>query len=181
LGAGVCPRRPLTTMSTMSRSQRVSVVGGLLAVITVSISAARQAQFTAESELVVLRVRVTDKSGAYVSGLTGDAFHIFEEGRPQTLHFFEYEDTPVTIGLIIDSSGSMRNARDRIIAASAGFVESSNPQDEVFALVFNDDVRPVLAESTPFTSDAGTLRNALDNVFVPAGRTSLYDAIVVLR
>jgi len=67
--------------------------------------------------------------------------------------------------------------RDRVIAASAAFVESSNPNDEVFALVFDDHVRSVLDPSAPFTDDARVLHRALMDVFMPAGRTALYDAI----
>jgi Ca-activated chloride channel homolog len=115
--------------------------------------------------------------GSYATGLKADAFRVFEEGQPQEVRFFESEDAPITVGLLIDSSGSMRNVRDRVIAASAEFVESSNPDDEVFALVFNHAVRAVLTESAPFTGDAGKLRRALTDVFEPAGRTALYDAI----
>ena len=133
--------------------------------------------FTSESELVVLHVMVTDRGGGYVSGLHADAFRIFDETRPQTPKFFLSEDAPVTVGLILDSSGSMSPLRDRVIAAATEFVESSNPDDEVFALVFDDDVQPVLRKE-PFTSDPETLRRALSSAFRPAGRTSLYDAVV---
>lgn len=126
---------------------------------------------------MVLHVMVKDRSGSYVPGLTAGAFRVLEDNRPQATSFFASEDAPVTIGLVIDSSGSMQGARDRVIAASAAFVETSNPQDEVFALVFNDDVRPVLTSAAPFTSDANTLRTALSKVFQPGGRTALYDAI----
>ncbi len=135
-----------------------------------------QPQFRSESELVVIHVMVTDRSGSYVSGLGADAFRVLDDSRPQTPRFFLNEDAPVTVGLLIDSSGSMRNARDRVIAAATEFVTSSNPQDEIFALVFNDDVQPVLS-GQPFTSDAETLRMALSTVFQPAGRTALYDAV----
>jgi len=150
-----------------------------LAIATATLSAAPppQAQFTTRSELVVLHVRVTDRSGASATGLTAGSFRIFEEGRPQEIRFFESADAPITVGLIIDSSGSMRNVRDRVIAASSEFVASSNPDDEVFALVFNDSVHPVLEDSEPFTGDANALRNALAGVFQPEGRTALYDAI----
>jgi VWFA-related protein len=148
-----------------------------LAIAMSTPSAAPQAQFTTQSELVVLHVRVTDRGGSYASGLTPDSFRVFEEGRPQNVRFFESADAPITVGLVIDSSGSMRNVRDRVIAAASEFVESSNPHDEIFALVFNDAVRPVLEETEPFTGDAGTLRRALADVFEPIGRTSLYDAI----
>jgi VWFA-related protein len=133
--------------------------------------------FSARSELVVLHVMVKDRRGAYVGGLPADAFHVFEEKQPQQIRVFEPEDAPVTVGLLIDSSGSMGPVRDRVIAASSAFVESSHPQDEVFALTFDDDVRAVLDATSPFTSDAGVLRHALADAFVPAGRTALYDAI----
>jgi len=149
-----------------------------LAIATATLSAAPpQAQFAARSELVVLHVRATDRGGSYAPGLTAGSFRIFEEGRPQEIRFFESADAPITVGLIIDSSGSMRNVRDRVIAASSEFVASSNPDDEVFALVFNDSVHAVLEESEPFTGDANALRNALADVFQPEGRTALYDAI----
>ena len=135
-----------------------------------------QPQFRSESELVVLHVMVTDRSGSYVSGLGADAFRVLDDSLPQTPRFFLHEDAPVTVGLLIDSSGSMRNVRDRVIAAAAEFVAASNPQDEVFALVFNDDVQPVL-RGLPFTSDAETLRQALSTAFRTAGRTALYDAV----
>jgi Ca-activated chloride channel homolog len=134
-------------------------------------------RFKAESELVVLHVMVTDRRGAYVTGLTADAFRVFEDDRPQTIRFLAAEDTPVTVGLILDSSGSMLPLRDRVIAASAAFIETSNSEDDVFALVFDDDVRPVLASTSPFTSDPRVLRDALTRAFVPSGRTALYDAI----
>jgi VWFA-related protein len=134
-------------------------------------------QFKSESELVVLHVTVKDRSGGYVSGLPADAFRIVDETRPQTAKFFLDEDAPVTVGLILDNSGSMAPLRDRVIAAAAEFVESSNSADEVFALIFDDDVHPVLRRA-PFTSDPEELRGALASVFQPAGRTSLYDAVV---
>jgi VWFA-related protein len=133
--------------------------------------------FTAESDLVVLHITVKNRAGSYVDALGADAFHVFEENRPQRIDFFANEDSPITVGLIIDSSGSMGPVRDRVLAASVEFVESSNPLDEMFALVFNDDVRPVLSASDPFTEQAEVLRDALSAAFVPAGRTALHDAI----
>jgi Ca-activated chloride channel homolog len=134
-------------------------------------------QFKSESELVVVHVLVTERSGAYVSGLPSDAFRLFDETRPQTTKFFLNEDAPVTVGLIIDSSGSMGHARDRVIAASTEFVQSSNPQDEIFALTFNDEVHPIFGGNS-FTSDSVVLGGALAKAFQPIGRTALYDAVV---
>jgi VWFA-related protein len=133
--------------------------------------------FKAQAELVVLHVMVKDRKGAYVSGLTADAFEVLEEDRPQNIAFFTPEDAPVTIGLVIDSSGSMAPVRDRVIAASGAFIQSSHPMDEVFAVVFNDAVHTVPDSASPFVSGANTLRNLLQDAFVPAGRTRLYDAI----
>jgi len=149
-----------------------------LAIALAAMTPARaQPVFKARSELVTLHVLVKDRAGAYVGGLTADAFRVFEGNRIQPVRFFATEDAPVTIGLVIDSSGSMAAVRDRVIAASAAFVESSHPDDEIFAVVFNDDVRPVLDASAPFTHDANVLRRALAGVFVPEGRTALHDAI----
>ena len=140
-------------------------------------SAQDQPQFKSGSELVVVHVLVTDRSGAYISNLTPDAFRLFDETRPQTPKFFLNEDAPVTVGLVIDSSGSMAHARDLVIAAAQEFVESSNRDDQVFALVFNDEVQKVLGNGS-FTSDPVVLGGALARAFQPAGRTALYDAVV---
>ena len=150
-----------------------------LAIGSIALAQAQNAapQFKSESELVVLHVTVTDRGGGYVSDLPPDAFHIFDETRPQIAKFFLNQDAPVTVGLVLDSSGSMASLRERVIAAATEFVESSNPEDEVFALVFDDNVQPVLKKA-PFTSDAEELRSALVSVFQPAGRTALYDAVL---
>src|SRR5438552_15459728 len=68
--------------------------------------------FSTVSELVVLHVTVKTRKGLYVGGLRQDAFRIFEEGQPQTIRLFTSEDAPVTVGLLIDSSGSMQGNRD---------------------------------------------------------------------
>ena len=157
-----------------------SGVSAIAIVILGAIVLAQEApapQFKTQSELVVLHVMVSDRAGGYVTGLPAEAFRIFDETRPQTPKFFLNEDAPVTVGLILDSSGSMRRMRDRVIAAATEFVKSSNPEDEVFALVFDDDVQPVLRRQR-FTSDPEELRSALASVFRPAGRTSLYDAVL---
>jgi VWFA-related protein len=136
-----------------------------------------RAAFSARSELVVLHVMVKDRSGAYVTGLDRDAFTVLEDGTRQQIAFFEAHDAPVTVGLLADSSGSMFTARSHLAAAAGAFAESSNPDDELFALTFNEQVRAALPPDTPFTADAATLRLALADAFVSYGRTALYDAI----
>jgi len=133
--------------------------------------------FTAESELVVLHVTVKDQQGRYVSGLPQDVFSIFEDNRPQSVSFFSSEDAPVTVGLLVDNSGSMQPNRDLVLAASMAFVERSNPQDEVFALTFNETIQAALPQETPFTSDPAVLRDALAHAISTRGRTALYDAL----
>ena len=133
--------------------------------------------FTVESALVVLHVTVKDKKGSYVTNLSQDAFGVVEDGQPQTIRVFTREDAPATVGLLIDSSGSMQTARALVIAAAGAFVETSTPQDEIFALAFSDDVRAALPPAAPFTNDSATLRAALTRTFVARGRTALYDAV----
>ena len=133
--------------------------------------------FSAKSDLVVLHVTVKDKKGKYVTDLPEDAFAVTEDGRRQTIRFFAAEDSPVTVGLLIDSSSSMLPNRDRVIAAATAFAESSHPDDELFALAFNETVQPALPPDGPFTSSAVALRRAVTRVIHPRGRTALFDAI----
>jgi Ca-activated chloride channel homolog len=133
--------------------------------------------FSADSELVVLHVTVKDRRGAYVAGLPQEAFSVVEDGRAQTVRFFTDTDTPVTVGLIIDSSASMHPNRRMVIDGATSFAEASNPRDEIFALAFNEDVYPVLSPTAPFTSDSAVLRAALERNVNARGRTALYDAI----
>jgi Ca-activated chloride channel homolog len=133
--------------------------------------------FSASSELVVLHVTVRDRKGAYVGGLGQDAFNVIEDGRAQTVSHFTDADTPATIGLLIDSSGSMYQHRPLTIAGATAFANSSHPDDEIFAIAFNEYITPVLPVASPFTNDGTILRGALERNVNSRGRTALYDAI----
>jgi VWFA-related protein len=133
--------------------------------------------FSSGADLVVVHVTVTDRRGAYVTGLSRDAFHVVEDGAPQRIDLFSGEDSPVTVGLLVDSSGSMREGRERVITAATAFAKASRSRDEIFALTFNDHVRAVLPPSTPFTTDANAFRIALADAMTAQGRTAMYDAI----
>ena len=133
--------------------------------------------FSARSELVVLDVLVRDRKNAYVAGLAQDAFTVEEDGVRQTIQFFAESGVSATVGLLIDSSGSMTSEEEAVIAAVGAFAETSNPEDQIFALTFNDRVRSVLPPAISFTGDALMLREALTQAFRPWGRTALYDAI----
>ena len=130
------------------------------------------------SELVVLPVVVTDKQGRYVSDLPGAQFTVFDNGRPVPIELFTNEDTPVTVGLIIDASGSMRLRIGQVVAASLLFARLSNPQDELFAVRFNDDVQDVMP-IPPFllAGDLADLEKAVTSIR-PDGRTALYDGVM---
>jgi Ca-activated chloride channel family protein len=136
----------------------------------------QKATFSSESQVVVLHVAVRDRKG-YVSGLEQKAFRVLENNQPQTVSFFSNQDTPVTVGLVIDSSASMAANRDRVIAAAVAFAENSNPNDDIFALAFNENVRPALPDDAPFTRDIPTLRAALHRAIGGKGQSGVYNAI----
>jgi Ca-activated chloride channel homolog len=133
--------------------------------------------FTSQADLVVLHVTVKDQRGSYVADLPQNAFTVFEDERPNPISVFTAIDSPVTVGLVIDSSGSMREGRQHVLAAARAFATASHPQDDLFALTFNEYVRDVLPSSAPFTSDPAVLQAALDRTIRAHGRTALYDAI----
>jgi Ca-activated chloride channel family protein len=135
------------------------------------------ARFSTTSDLVVLHVSVRDRSGRYVPDVPKSAFTVFEDGQPQRIEMFTGEDAPVTAGLILDSSVSIWNIRELVITGAVAFAQASNPKDEIFGLAFNEEVRPVLPASRPFTSDVPTLREALGTAVIARGRTALFDAI----
>jgi len=97
------------------------------------------AVFSSDTRLVPLNVTVSDKSGHLVTNLPQSAFTVLENGSPQQIKVFKSEDVPVSIGLIIDNSGSMRDKRQAVESAALTLVKASNPQDEAFVVNFNDE------------------------------------------
>jgi Ca-activated chloride channel homolog len=143
-----------------------------------SVGQAEQApSFRSESELVVLHITVRDQRGEYVNGLPPDAFRLFDNSRPQEIAFFTYQEDPVTIGLVIDASGSMQASRARLAFAASQFAHDGRPDDEIFALIVGDETRAALPAHAPFTSSPAILQDALARSFRPGGRTALHDAI----
>ena len=127
--------------------------------------------------LVVLDVSVKDRHGGFVPDLTRDNFTVLENGEPQRITIFANEDVPVTVGILVDESRSMLPKRSEVLAAAGAFIQTSNPQDEMFVLNFNDDVKHGLPAGTLFSDNIGQLISALYRG-VPQGRTALNDAIV---
>lgn len=124
--------------------------------------------------LVVLHATVLDKRGRSIDDLGKDDFRVYEDGAPQKLSVFSHADIPVTMGIVIDDSGSMREKRPAVNAASLTFVKTSNVQDQVFVVNFND----VYYLDTPgdFASNIEDLKAALDKIDSRGG-TALYDAV----
>src|SRR6202140_266031 len=129
--------------------------------------------FKKEVEEVVLHATAMDDKNHLVTTLDKSAFSVFENNQLQTLTSFRHEDVPVAMGIVIDNSGSMREKRDKVNKAALNLVRSSNPQDQVFVVNFNDEYYLDQA----FTSDINKLREALEKVEARGG-TALYDAIV---
>lgn len=128
------------------------------------------------SRLVLLDVSVKDSTGGLISDLGKENFQVFEDGKPQQITQFAHSDVPVTVGLVVDESGSMRQKQPEVITAAIGFIHASNPQDEFFVINFNEKPRRGLPDIQLFSDDAEQLRAALW-LGVPEGRTALYDAI----
>jgi Ca-activated chloride channel family protein len=135
-----------------------------------------QHMISVTSELVVLPVNVTDTNGNFVSGLVENNFRVYEEKQLQDLALFQREDAPVSVGLIIDHSGSMELKLPNVVTAISEFAHSGNPEDEMFVVDFNDDVVIEPLDGKPFTSDPAELGKAVEAVSAH-GRTALYDAI----
>ena len=102
------------------------------------------------SRLVLLDVSVKDAKGGFASGLTREQFRVYENGKLQEITEFADSDIPVTVGLVIDESGSMRPKRPEVVTAALAFIKSSNPRDEIFVLHFNEKVYAGLPEDGAF-------------------------------
>ena len=132
--------------------------------------------FRADTRLVVCHTTVVDKSGHLVTDLPESAFSVSENGVPQTIKVFKREDVPVSLGLIIDNSGSMRDKRAKVAAAALDLVKASNKDDEVFVVNFNDDAYLDLPHGKDFTSDITEMQEALSHIDSRGG-TAMRDAI----
>ncbi len=129
----------------------------------------------ASVDLVVLHVTISDEAGQFVGDLKKGDFKVFENKIEQNISVFSREDIPVTMGLVIDNSGSMREKREQVNAAAMTFVKTSNPQDEAFVVNFNDEY--YLDTDGDFTSDPKNMDNALSRIDT-RGSTALYDAVI---
>jgi len=152
----VVPRTPAIELATATAGPRLSGAGLI----------------RTRTDLVMVPVTITDDLNRPVTGLDRDNFQLFENKQPQEIKNFSSEDSPVSIGIIVDVSGSMANKLERARDAVHQFCEASNPQDEFFMVTFSDAPRLV----TDFTNRPEEIENALLGAR-SKGRTSLLDAI----
>ena len=137
-----------------------------------------QSIITVHTELVVVPAVVTDARGQLVTGLTQDNFHVREDGRPAQLVAFHHGEGTMTLGLIVDRSGSMRSKTEALFAVVSRLLQAARSDDELFAVDFNDHVSLALPEAQAFTNAGGGLLTAI--AAIPAeGQTALYDGVAV--
>jgi len=122
---------------------------------------------------VLLHASVIDSRQHIVTDLDKNAFTVFEDGKPQTIVHFHLEDIPVSMAIVIDNSGSMREKRNKVNQAALNLVRSSNPKDEVCIVNFNDEYYL----DQEFTNDLLRLKEALEKINASGG-TALYEAVV---
>jgi len=124
-------------------------------------------------EEVVLNVTVLDEHNKLVMNLNKPDFKVSEDGVPQSIIAFQHEDLPVSMGILVDNSGSMRDKRAAVNSAALDLVKASNRDDEAFIVNFSDEAYI----DQDFTSDIGKLRDGLGHIDSKGG-TALYDAVV---
>ena len=128
---------------------------------------------TTDVRLVVLHVTVVDKDEQLITDLTRESFKVSEDDKPVQIKQFKQEDVPVSVGILVDNSGSMRDKRLKVNSAAVEFVKVSNPEDEVFIVNFNDEA---YLDTNGFTNDIPIMQDALQRIDSRGG-TALYDAI----
>ena len=130
-------------------------------------------KFVSRVNEVTLTATVLDQRHHLVTDLSPRDFVVYEDGQPQQITSFRREDIPVSIGILVDNSGSMRTKRNAVSKAVVNLVQASNSRDEVFVVNFNDE--PYLDQD--FTNKVDLLKEAIDHVDSRGG-TALYDAVV---
>ena len=125
------------------------------------------------ARLVVHHATVADANGRLLTTLTRQDFAVSENNVKQAISYFKREDVPVSMGLVVDTSGSMKGRMDKVAAAAFAFVKASHPQDEVFVVNFNDELKL----EAPFTNDRAKLGQALERLS-PQGGTAMRTAIL---
>jgi len=156
-------------------SHRLAAAVAIAAVLLTSVAGRQQPPtFRAETRLVVLHATVKNRRGELVTDLDKAAFTVYEDGRRQPIVLFRRGDVPVSLGLLIDNSGSMRSLRASVEKAALAFVRASNPLDDVFVLNFADRAHV----DVPLTRDTAVLEAGITRVD-SIGGTAMRDGVLL--
>jgi Ca-activated chloride channel family protein len=154
------------------RSRRLGVLLFGAVCLEQALAAQNAPRFRASVGIVVLHATVRDSRGGLVTNLDESAFTVYENGKPQPITLFSREDVPVSMGLVIDNSGSMRVVRAHAEEAALALIGASNPRDEACVVNFADTPRL----DVPWTSDLPSVRAGIARVDAIGG-TAFYDAV----
>lgn len=151
----------------------IGVLGGITAITGQSASLSQSSQtLKVDVDLVLVTATVTDQLNRYVSGLEREHFQVWEDRLEQKIAYFSSEDVAISVGIILDVSGSMKDKISTARDAASTFLKTGNPEDENFLITFASS--PTVA--TDFTTDTSKLQNRL--LFTPAkGMTAMYDSV----
>jgi Ca-activated chloride channel family protein len=144
--------------------------------IALSLNAQEAFRISVDVDLVLLHATVRDREGQLVPDLREEDIEIFEDGVRQAVRLFRHEDAPVTAGLVVDHSGSMKNKLSDVVAGARRFARASHPLDQMFVVNFNEHVTMPQSSLEQFSSRSDELERAITTA-PAAGRTALYDAI----
>ena len=134
-------------------------------------------RLSVDVNLVVLHATVRDRQGRFAGDLRQENFEVYEDGVLQHIQVFQHEDIPVTVGLVVDHSASMRSKLREVTTAAESFVRFGNPENQMFVVNFNETVSLGLGDTIRFSNDPATLGGAIwrSRAF---GETALYDATI---
>ncbi len=132
-------------------------------------------RITINADLVQLHVRVIDRNNRPINNVTQNEFHVFEDGVPQPIETFTREEVPISYGLAVDTSGSLRSQLQSVIDAGKTIINSNKPGDETFLVRFisSDKIETV----QDFTANKELLMDGLDSFYVEGGQTAIIDAV----
>ena len=122
-----------------------------------------------------MHVRVIDRNNKPIGNVTQREFHIYEDGVPQTIESFTREDVPISYGLAVDTSASLRSQIQSVIDAGKTIVNSNKPGDKTFLVRFISSDK--IQTEQDFTDKKDLLMDALDNLYVEGGQTAVIDAV----
>ena len=127
------------------------------------------------TDLVSLHVRVIDRNNRPIDDVTQNEFHVFEDGVPQPIESFSREEVPISYGLAVDTSGSLRTQLQSVIDAGKSIINSNKKGDETFLVRFisSDKIETV----QDFTDKKDLLMDGLDSFYIEGGQTAIIDAV----